>query len=345
MAEVTHIACLPDALYRYRQHDSSASARQRALQMRNMAVALERAFHRRYAGQPPTNLRRLLAKDFVRGAYLAHVAGEGSAAAELLARASEHAPSVFVLGEVVEEVIDHYLKREAVAGSIWPGRVVVLPTPPADNPHETPEGSDPGQAPYGRVLRGGGAGAPEQIGVASLCRPAGRSSLAAEIEAYGRSACAGACATAGCRRPPRRFATAAVSNTARGALAPGLFRTAHAFGWLANRNLPADRFSAHTTTSTRARAFADAIRVSESNGLLPEILGAAAGQASANAEGSNTEVHAAGVPKVVGSSSQKLRLAVLLIAGLGMAMVAAASWLGVGTSPNSAAYVGSARNF
>jgi len=115
MAEVTHIACLPDALYRYRQHDSSASAQQRALQMRNKAVALERALLRRYAGHPPTNLKRSLAKDFVRGAYLAHVAGEGSAAAELLARASEHAPSVFVLGEVVEEVIDHYLKRETVA--------------------------------------------------------------------------------------------------------------------------------------------------------------------------------------------------------------------------------------
>ena len=133
-------------------------------------------------------------------------------------------------------------------------------------------------------------------------------------------------------------------DTARRGLAPGLFRTAHVFGWPANRNLPADRFSARSTTSTRARAFEDAIHVSVSNGLLQEVLGAAAGQASGSAEGSNTEVHEAGGPKAVGSSSQKLRLAVLLIAGLGMAMVAAATWLGVGTSPDSAAYVGTARN-
>jgi hypothetical protein len=47
LGEVGKLACVPDVLLRYRQHEESVSEKKQALQVRNMKLACERAYVRR----------------------------------------------------------------------------------------------------------------------------------------------------------------------------------------------------------------------------------------------------------------------------------------------------------
>lgn len=114
IAEVTRLANLPEALYRYRRHPKSASSTWRYLQMQNKAIALERAMERRHSGNTPQEGRRLLARDFLRAATIGFFSGEKEKARGSLERARAWAPEMTESGTLVEDVVGRYLLREPI---------------------------------------------------------------------------------------------------------------------------------------------------------------------------------------------------------------------------------------
>ncbi len=112
LAEVTKIANLPDGLYSYRQHDRSTSRVYRFPQMQAKTAALARALARRYGGAPPDALRRLLARDHLRCAFLGHFVGETDAAREEVAMALRSAPAGVLSTDMVEDVFGRYILQQ-----------------------------------------------------------------------------------------------------------------------------------------------------------------------------------------------------------------------------------------
>jgi glycosyltransferase involved in cell wall biosynthesis len=112
LAEVTRLANVPACLYLYRQHPGSASRRRRYAQMRNKAIAVERALARRYSSDPPERLRNLLARDYLRAAYVGHITGAVPEACDSLERALEWSPRITVGGSLLEGVVWRYLRDE-----------------------------------------------------------------------------------------------------------------------------------------------------------------------------------------------------------------------------------------
>ncbi|MCJ7795257.1 MAG: glycosyltransferase, partial [Thermoleophilia bacterium] len=109
LAEVTRFASLSEALYYYRQHEGSASASQRPLQMWNEARALEMAVARRGLDTGPGEASRLVARDFLRAAFPALLGADLPRAHEGVKRACRWEPRVFVEGDLVERVVLRYL--------------------------------------------------------------------------------------------------------------------------------------------------------------------------------------------------------------------------------------------
>lgn len=105
LVEVTRIANLSTPLYRYRQHAGSVSSRKRYQQMRNKAIALERALARRYDASPPREKARLVARDYLRAAIIGLANQEIAGARESLTRALGHDPHLLQAGQLVEEVV------------------------------------------------------------------------------------------------------------------------------------------------------------------------------------------------------------------------------------------------
>jgi len=112
LAEVTQLANLPDELYRYRQHRESVSKLRRFEQMRNSAVALERAALRRGGGSPSAELSRAVARGFLRAAYIGFFVDEIDQARAVLRKASLHAPDMFRSGALVENVLSRYVVQQ-----------------------------------------------------------------------------------------------------------------------------------------------------------------------------------------------------------------------------------------
>jgi glycosyltransferase involved in cell wall biosynthesis len=112
LAEVTRIANLPDALYSYRQHDRSTSRLRRFPQMQAKTAALSRALDRRYGEAPPDALRRLLARDHLRCAFLGHFVGEDEAAREEIAKAVSIEPTGVLSTAAVEDVFGRYVLQQ-----------------------------------------------------------------------------------------------------------------------------------------------------------------------------------------------------------------------------------------
>lgn len=118
LVEVTRIANLSTPLYRYRQHAGSVSNRKRYQQMRNKAIALERAFARRYDASPPPEEARLVARDYLRAAIIGLVSEEIAGAHESLARALDHDPDLLRSGSLVEEIVSRYTPNHSPDAAI-----------------------------------------------------------------------------------------------------------------------------------------------------------------------------------------------------------------------------------
>jgi glycosyltransferase involved in cell wall biosynthesis len=119
LAEVTGIANLPERLYCYRLHDSSESQRRRAVQIRNKASALERAIRRRYAGQPPADVTRLLGRDYLRAAVAACAGGlPEEQTRECMARAIEVDASVVSDMTLLERVLRRQVRGLPTAAAL-----------------------------------------------------------------------------------------------------------------------------------------------------------------------------------------------------------------------------------
>jgi len=114
LAEVTQLANLPDSLYLYRQHARSVSQTRRYEQIRNKAVALEKAMQRRYANRIPGSRKCLIARDGLRAAYLGFMVGETEGARTALGMATRYAPTLFDRGNLVEQVIGQYVLRQRI---------------------------------------------------------------------------------------------------------------------------------------------------------------------------------------------------------------------------------------
>lgn len=109
LAEVGELANLPGDLYHYRQHQGSVSKVRRAEQMRHKAVALERAIARRSRAAFPSGTEPMLARDFLRAAFLSYAAGDLEEADRCLDRAVAYQPRLLTSGTLVEEVVGRYL--------------------------------------------------------------------------------------------------------------------------------------------------------------------------------------------------------------------------------------------
>lgn len=114
LAEVTQLANLPEVLYHYRQHSSSASNTRRYIQMHNKAIALERALTRRYESTPPRDLKMLVARDYLRAATIGFVSDEREGAQASFERAMTFAPDLGHSGNLVEDVLVRYLLKQSV---------------------------------------------------------------------------------------------------------------------------------------------------------------------------------------------------------------------------------------
>jgi len=112
LADVAEIANLPEPLYSYRQHSKSVSRVRRFEQMRNKAAALERAVQRRYGANHPDNLRLLMARDFLRVAFIGIFVGEREQARDASRKAMAYAPEIARTGTLVEDVIGRYVLRQ-----------------------------------------------------------------------------------------------------------------------------------------------------------------------------------------------------------------------------------------
>jgi len=113
LSEVTRLANIPEALYLYRQHSNSESSKRRYAQMQNKAVALERAMSRRYGDTPPRRLQNLVARDYMRAAYLGFAEGRRAEAQASLESATAVAPWILTSGTVIRDVIVRYIQTQS----------------------------------------------------------------------------------------------------------------------------------------------------------------------------------------------------------------------------------------
>jgi hypothetical protein len=114
LAEVTRLANLPERLYSYRQHPASVSRVRRSEQMRNKALAFERAVQRRFGPMPPAEIRTLLARDFLRSSLMSLTADEMEPSVLAAQTALAYAPEVARAGSLVGEAVRTHLRREEV---------------------------------------------------------------------------------------------------------------------------------------------------------------------------------------------------------------------------------------
>jgi glycosyltransferase involved in cell wall biosynthesis len=115
LAEVTKLANLPERLYSYRQHSYSVSRVRRSEQVRNKALALERAAHRRFGPTLPDEVCSILAVDYLRSAFNDLPAGELELALAAVGKALAYAPGFPRQGTLAEEAMWAHLRREEVA--------------------------------------------------------------------------------------------------------------------------------------------------------------------------------------------------------------------------------------
>jgi hypothetical protein len=115
LAEVTGIANIPQPLYRYREHSGSQSNKRRFVQMRNKAIALENAAHRRQASRSeyqPT--MALVARDYLRAAVIGVLVGENGGARASMQRSLELDPSIFDRDDPIVDIVLRYAPKECI---------------------------------------------------------------------------------------------------------------------------------------------------------------------------------------------------------------------------------------
>lgn len=117
LAEITQLANLDQRLYLYREQSNSVSSKRRFQQMRNKAIALERAIYRRYGPRPTSDALDFLARDFFRAAILGYVSGDSAAAQDCLTQARNYDPSLLNNTTLVAEWIRKYMPHHSTSAA------------------------------------------------------------------------------------------------------------------------------------------------------------------------------------------------------------------------------------
>lgn len=134
IAEHSELANLNEALYKYRIHPSSSSSTRRFVQLAKKAESLERALARRFHPEAPASLSSLLARDFLRAAFVGYVTGNVDGAQRCLARVGQLDGSIFEGGPQVEDVFERYIELESVETPVGQVKGIFRDLLPS-NPH------------------------------------------------------------------------------------------------------------------------------------------------------------------------------------------------------------------
>jgi glycosyltransferase involved in cell wall biosynthesis len=113
LAEVTTISNLAEPHYVYRQHPNSTSYKNRHLQIRNKAVALEQAINRRYGSETPSHHLQLVARDYFRSAVASCVNDDMDNARTCLDQALRLYPTL-LKSSMVDGVVKRYLPKKSL---------------------------------------------------------------------------------------------------------------------------------------------------------------------------------------------------------------------------------------
>lgn len=124
IAEHSELANLNQLLYKYRIHSSSSSSTHRFTQLVNKASSLEQALARRYPTDIPGDMLTLLARDFLRAAFVGYVSDQVEGAQRCLARVIELDDSILQRGPQVEDVFERYINLESIETPLWQVREI-----------------------------------------------------------------------------------------------------------------------------------------------------------------------------------------------------------------------------